>query len=96
MLDHQPLAAATSGVRDGGLDADDVDYEQLLALPILGALSTAQVQSWLQGLKKRARIELSEERRADIGKHATLDGVDGAPSNVYDRLAREGFWRDGL
>ena len=91
VIDHEPLPGdAAALVRSAALDAGDVDYRQLLALPALGEIDSRQVRSWLKDLRNSAGITLNEARRQEIAAHATA--ADGKPPNVYDRLAREGFW----
>lgn len=91
VIDHEPLADDPGHlVRSAGLDADDVDYRHLLALPALADITAQQVQRWLKELKNSADITLDEDRRREIARRATQP--DGNPPNVYDRLAREGFW----
>lgn len=91
VIDHEPLADDLGlGIRTDALDANDVDYSQLLALPALGGIDVQQVQRWLKELRKSAGISLDEERRREIARRATQP--DGSPPNVYNRLALEGFW----
>ena len=91
VIEYEQLAKDPGpGIRTDGLDADDVDYSQLLALPALGDIDAQQVQRWLRELKKTVGISLDEDRRREIAKRATQP--DGKPPNVYDRLTREGFW----
>ena len=77
-------------IRSDALGAEDVDYQQLLALPALGEINTQQVQRWLKELKKSAGMALDEDRRREIAKRATQP--DGKPSNVYNRLLLDGCW----
>ena len=91
VIDHEALPVNPAApIRSSALDAGDVDYGQLLALPALGEISARQVRNWLRELKSSAGISLDETRRIEIAAHATA--VDGNPPNVYDRLLREGFW----
>ncbi|WP_300451772.1 DUF4062 domain-containing protein [Accumulibacter sp.] len=91
VIDHEPLADDPEPlVRRAGLDADDVDYRHLLALPELAGITAQQLQRWLKELKSRAGITLDEERRREIASYATQP--DGEPSKVYNRLVLEGFW----
>ncbi|MBL8423921.1 MAG: DUF4062 domain-containing protein [Candidatus Accumulibacter phosphatis] len=91
VIDHEPLADDPGPlVRNAGFDAGDVDCRQLLALPALADITAQQVQRWLKELKNSAGITLDEDRRREIARRATQP--DGNPPNVYDRLAREGFW----
>jgi len=94
VIDHQELPADPGPhIRTDRLDGDDadaVDYRQLLALPVLGEISAAQVRLWLKELKATAGVSLSDDRRREIAGRVTQP--DGKPVNVYDRLTREGFW----
>ncbi len=91
VIDHEPLPGkASASIRSAALHADDIDYRQLLALPALGEINSRQVRIWLKELKSSAGITLDEVRRKEISEYATA--ADGNPPNVYDRLAREGFW----
>lgn len=91
VIDHEELPANPAApIRCNGLDAGDVDYGQILALPALGEISARQVRKWLKDLQGSAGIHLGEVRRNEIANYATA--ADGKPPNVYDRLHREGFW----
>jgi len=91
VIDHEALPANPAApIRSSALDAGDVDYGQILALPALGEISARQVRNWLKELQGSAGIRLGEARRKEIAAHATA--ADGNPPNVYDRLLREGFW----
>jgi len=91
VIDHEALPGNPAApIRSSALAAGDVDYGQLLALPPLGEISARQVRNWLRELKSSAGISLDEARRSEIAARATA--ADGNPPNVYDRLAREGFW----
>lgn len=59
-------------------------------MPALADITAQQVQRWLKELKSSAGITLDEDRRREIARRATQP--DGNPPNVYDCLAREGFW----
>ena len=90
LFDHQALPADPGpAVRTSEVDDDTVDYGQLLALPPLGAIKTSQVRTWLKELKSTG-IVLDEARREDIAQRVTRQS--NYPPNIYDRLAREGFW----
>lgn len=94
VIDHETLAPASGpAIRTEGLNNGDVDYRQLLALPALTPIDAIQVQRWLKSLWRDTGIKIAEERRREIGQRATAP--DGYPTNVYDRLAREGFWANG-
>lgn len=91
LADHAALPVEqNSTFRTAALDADDVDYRQILALPPLTPISPRQVRSWLKDLKATAGISLDEERREAISDYAA--SADGHPPNVYNRLILEGFW----
>lgn len=91
LADHAVLPVALNpAFRTTGLDADDVDYHQVLALPPLTPVSAPQVRTWLKKLKATAGISLNEERREAISNYAA--SPDGHPPNVYNRLILEGFW----
>ena len=91
VIDHEALPGNPAApIRSSALDAGDVDYGQLLALPALGEINSQHVRRWLRELQGSAGIRLGEARRNQIATHATA--ADGNPPNVYDRLLREGFW----
>jgi hypothetical protein len=74
LVRDRPRATARrrpAAIRSAALDADDIDYRQLLALPALGEIDSQQVQRWLKELKNSAGITLDEERRQEIAEHAT-------------------------
>lgn len=91
VADHAPLAAAPdAGFRTTGLNAGDVDYRQLLALPPLAGLTPGHVRNWLADLRKSAGVRLDEDERDAIADYATTP--DGNPPDVYNRLNLHGFW----
>ncbi len=91
LADHAALSVPlNTAFRTEVLDADDVDYRQVLALPPLTPISPRQVRAWLKELKATAGISLDEERREAISNYAA--SPDGHPPNVYNRLILEGFW----
>ena len=91
MADHAPLAdPPPAGFRTLDLDADDVDYRQILALPPLTRLTAGQVRNWLSDIRKSAGVRLDEDERDAIATYATTP--DGNPPDVYNRLNLHGFW----
>lgn len=91
ITDHAALAdPPEAGFRADDLDADDLDYRHILALPPLGPIAAREVRSWLKELRKNAGITLDEDTRSAIATYATTP--DGTPPNVYNRLNLHGFW----
>lgn len=94
VIDHQPFAqsAADFAVHAAPLDEADLDYEKLLILPELTALTARDVREWLKQLKKSVGISLPEPRRLALADAATMSERDGLPAHVYNRLMLQGFW----
>lgn len=91
LADQAPLPqAAGSPFRSAGLDADDVDYRQILALPPLAPITARQVRSWLTEIRTSAGVRVSEAERESIADYATTP--DGNPPHVFNRLILHGFW----
>lgn len=91
LADHAALPPVPDDAfRSAGLDADDVDYRQILALPPLGPISARQVRSWLADIRTSAGVRVGEAERESIAEHATTP--DGNPPHVFNRLILHGFW----
>jgi len=91
ITDHAALAdPPDAGFRADDLDADDLDYRHILALPPLGPITARDLRNWLKALRKSAGVTLDEDERAAIATYATTP--DGTPPNVYNRLNLHGFW----
>ena len=63
--------------------AAPADYDRIMLVPELGALSVKDVSSWL------ARYDMGLKRRTEIAARVV---EDGRPLGVYNRLNLDGFW----
>lgn len=91
LADHASLPQPPDAAfRHTGLDADDVDYRQILALPPLAPISARQVRSWLAEIRRSAGVHIDEAGREQITDYATTP--NGHPPDVFNRLILHGFW----
>lgn len=90
VIDHSPLSPAPNAhVFVNEASSQKTEYSKLNHLPILDDITAQQVKRWFKDLRPR-RTDLDNTRREEIAAYAT--GPDGKPSNVYNRLALDGFW----
>ena len=88
VIDHAPLAApADDLIQPAGSAA--ADFRCLQALPELTDLTDEDVEAWLE---ESCRKLTAPQRRAIAADAA--DAAGKPPTDVYNRLALNGFWAD--
>lgn len=88
VIDHAPLAAPAEALVQTE-DTDATDFRCLQALPGLTALTDEDVEAWLE---QSCRNLNAPQRRAIAADAA--DAAGKPPTDVYNRLALNGFWAD--